>query len=49
MQGISNWPGNDGKMTSYSNFKERLSARSLDLVRGLVQFKKFGFHWYSSD
>ena len=39
MYGTSDWPGNDGKMTSQNNFKLRFSERSLDLARGfLVQF-----------
>ena len=33
-QGMPDWQGNDGKMTSHSNFKIRFSERSLDLVRG---------------
>ena len=32
-QGMSDWPGNDGKMTSRSYFKVRFSERLLDLVR----------------
>ena len=38
-QGMSHWPGNDGKMTSHSNFKVTFSKRPLHLVRGcLFQF-----------
>ena len=33
-QGKSDWPGNKGKMTSYSNLKLRFVERSLNLVRG---------------
>ena len=36
---MSDWPGNDRKMTSHSNFKLRFSERPLDEVRGfLFQF-----------
>ena len=36
---MSDWPGNDGKMMSHSNFKLTFSKIPLDLVRGfLVQF-----------
>ena len=36
---MSDWPGNDTKMTSHRNFKLRFSESSLDLVRGfLFQF-----------
>ena len=36
---MSDWPGNDGKMTSHGNLKVRFSERSSDLVRGfLFQF-----------
>ena len=36
---MSDWPGNDRKMTSQSKFKLRFSMKSLDLVRGfLFQF-----------
>ena len=35
MHGMSDWPCNDGKMTSHNYFKLRFSERSLDLVRGL--------------
>ena len=31
---MSDWPGNDRKMTSHSNFKLRFSESYLDLVRG---------------
>ena len=38
-QGMSGWPGNDGEMTSDSNFKVTFSKRPLELVRGfLFQF-----------
>ena len=33
-QGISDWSGNDGKMTSHSDFKLKLSESYLDLNRG---------------
>ena len=33
-QGMSDWPGNDEKMTSQSNVKLRSSERALDLIRG---------------
>ena len=33
------WPGNDGEMTSHSNFILRVSKRLFDLVEGfLFQF-----------
>ena len=35
-QGISDWPGNDGKMTSHNNFKVRFSGRSLNVVIGVL-------------
>ena len=39
MQGMSDWSGSDGKMTSHNNFKIRFSERFLDLVRDfLCQF-----------
>ena len=52
-EGMSDWLGNDRKMTSHRNFKLKFSKRSLDLVRGF-QFEsdvveKFDFHGYSSD
>ena len=31
---MSDWPGNDGKMTSYSNSKLKFFERSCKLVRG---------------
>ena len=31
---MSDWPGNDEKMTSQSNVKLRSSERALDLIRG---------------
>ena len=34
MQGMSDWLGNDRKMTSHNNFKLRFSKRSFDLVTG---------------
>ena len=33
-QGMSDWPGNGGKVTSCRNLKLRYSESSLDLVRG---------------
>ena len=37
--GMSDWPGNDRKITSHSNFKLRFSGKPLDIVRGfLFQF-----------
>ena len=33
-QGILDWPGNNGKSTSHSNFKLTFSESSLDLVKG---------------
>ena len=33
-QRMSDWPGNDGKMTSHSNFKLKFSKRSWVLIRG---------------
>ena len=46
------WPGNDRKMTSDSNFKERFSKNYLDLVRGfslnLMQFEKCSHQWSAS-
>ena len=33
-QEMSNWPENDRKMTSNSNFKMKFSQRSLDSVKG---------------
>ena len=45
-QGMSGWPGNDGKMTSQNNFKLRFLERSLDLVRDfLFQFGLIGEVW----
>ena len=41
--GISDWPSNDGKMTSHNNFKLRFSRRSLDLVTGFLF--QFGVIW----
>ena len=42
---MSDWPWNDGKMTSHSNFKLRFSEKILDMVRGfnnnLMQFDDF--------
>ena len=39
MEGMSDWPGNDGKRTSHNNFKLRFSEMSLDRVGGfLFQF-----------
>ena len=34
-QGMSDWPGNDRKMTSRSKFKQEFSASYLDLVRDI--------------
>ena len=31
-QRISDWPGNNGKMTSHSNFQLRFSERPLDVA-----------------
>ena len=33
-QGMSDWPGNDGEMTSDRNFQPTFSKRSLVLFRG---------------
>ena len=33
---MSDWPENDKKMTSYSNFKRIFSERSLDVFRGIL-------------
>ena len=39
MHGMSEWPGNEGNITSHNNFKLRFGERCLDLVRGfLFQF-----------
>ena len=35
-QGMSDWPGNDKKITSHSNFRLRFPERPLDIVRGLL-------------
>ena len=40
---MPNWPDNDRKMTSHSNFKIKLSERSLHLVRGFLF--QFGVIW----
>ena len=32
MEGMSDWPGNDGKRTSHNSIKLRFSERSLDPV-----------------
>ena len=37
-QETSDSPGNDGKMTSHSNFRLRFSKKPLNLVKGLFQF-----------
>ena len=46
MQGMSDWLGNDRKMTSHNNFKLKCSKGFLDVGRGfLFQFvllEKFG-------
>ena len=34
---MSDWPDNDGKMTSHSNFKLTFFKRSLDLLRGVFK------------
>ena len=33
---MPNWPGDNKKITSHSNFKLRFSKKLLDLVRGLL-------------
>ena len=42
-QEMSDWPGSNGKMTSHSNLKLRLSEASLDVVRGFLF--QFGVIW----
>ena len=38
-QGMSDWPANDGKMTSHNNFELRFSEKFFDQGRGfLFQF-----------
>ena len=36
MQGMSDWVGNDRKMTSHNNFKLKCSKGFLDLGRGFL-------------
>ena len=42
-QGMSDWPGNDRKMTSHNSFKLRFYERSLNIVRGFLFW--FGLIW----
>ena len=42
-QGMSDWLGSDGKMTSRNNFKLGFSKRSFDLIKGF--YFKFDVIW----
>ena len=42
-QGMSDWQGSDGKITSHSNLKLRFCEKSLVLVRGFLF--QFGVIW----